>query len=94
MLHQPYKINNNIKSTFATLNITPTTINLSSINLSQDSFQMNPCLRPLRHHTIGHENIDMVFDTAQPSDHIQVALLSILLNNNLIKSLLLWGIET
>jgi len=85
-----------IKSTHApatsgtTLNITHTAVNLSSIHLYQDSFQMNPLRRPLRNHTTGHHNIDMVSDTTQPSCQLQVPLLSVLLNNNLIKGLLLW----
>jgi hypothetical protein len=78
------------KSAPATPNITPTAINLPSMNLSQDFLQMNPFRIPLRHNTTGHNNIYMVFDMAQPSTQIQEPMLSILLINNLIKGLPLW----
>jgi hypothetical protein len=71
-------------------NITPTTINLPSMNLSQDFLQMTSFLRPFRHHTTGHNNIYMVSDTVQPSAQHQEPMLSILLNSNLIKGISLW----
>jgi hypothetical protein len=76
------------KSTTATPNITPTTINLPSMNLSQDFLQMNSLLRPLLNHTTEHHKTYMVSDAGQFTGQLQVPLISILLNNNnIIKSL-------
>jgi len=78
-----------VRSATNTSTTTPTTINPPSMNLRRNCFQMALFISLLRRHPIGHDGIDMVSDAAQPSSHVKVPMLSLLLSSNLIMGLLL-----